>query len=55
MIGPVVSPSADACGQLVACGEGAVVLLEVEDPEGNMIRGRALAELPWTGLRWDRD
>ena len=55
MVGPVVSPNPDACGQLVACGDGAVVVLEVESPEGKALRGPALAELPWTGLRWDRD
>jgi methionyl-tRNA formyltransferase len=55
VLGPVVSPIPEACGQLVACGEGAVVLLEVESAEGRVLRGPALAELPWTGMRWDHD
>jgi methionyl-tRNA formyltransferase len=55
ILGPVVSPSPEACGQLVACADSGLVLLEVESPEGKLIRGRELAELPWTGLRWDRD
>jgi methionyl-tRNA formyltransferase len=53
VIGPVVSPIDDACGQLVACGDGgAVVLLELEDDEGAVLRGRALSEQHWTGRRW---
>ena len=51
-LGPVVSPTADACGQTVACGSGAVVLLEVEDGDGRVLRGRDLSEQPWAGRRW---
>jgi methionyl-tRNA formyltransferase len=54
VLAPVVSPIDAACGQLVACGEGAVVLLEVEDEAGQVLRGRALSEQPWTGKVWDR-
>jgi methionyl-tRNA formyltransferase len=49
VIGPLVSPDARACGQIVACGEGAVVLLEMQHQSGALIRGRALSELHWTG------
>jgi methionyl-tRNA formyltransferase len=49
VLGPVVSPTDDACGQLVACGRGGVVLLEIEWPGGVVIRGRALSDLEWTG------
>jgi methionyl-tRNA formyltransferase len=50
VVGPIVSPDRRACGQVVACGDGgAVVLLEIEDAVGNLIRGRALSELRWTG------
>jgi methionyl-tRNA formyltransferase len=49
VVGPIVSPDARACGQVVACGDGAVVLLEVEHQSGAPIRGRALSELRWTG------
>jgi methionyl-tRNA formyltransferase len=49
VIGPIVSPDARACGQIVACGDGAIVLLEMEHQSGALIRGRALSELPWTG------
>lgn len=51
-LGPVVSAVPDACGQLVACGDGAVILLEVETDEGQVLRGRELSEQPWAGRRW---
>jgi len=54
-LGPVVSPADDACGQLVACGQGAVTLLEVESENGRVLRGRALGEADWRGLTWDRE
>ena len=53
VLGPVVSPVASACGQLVACGTGTVVLLELEDAAGTRLRGTALSDQPWTGKRWD--
>ena len=52
VLGPVVSPLEAACGQLVACGEGAVVLLELEADDGAVLRGPTLSEQPWTGKRW---
>lgn len=52
VLGPVVSPAQAACGQLVACGSGAVVLLEVADDAGTALRGQALSEQPWTGKLW---
>lgn len=52
VLGPVKSTAQSACGQLVACGTGAVVLLEVEDELGTKLRGQALSEQPWTGKRW---
>jgi|SRR5882672_9696845 len=51
-LGPVVSPEDNACGQLVACGQGAVVILEVEGEDGRVLRGRALSEEPWRGRTW---
>ena len=53
ILGPVVSPAQAACGQLVACGSGGLILLEVEDAAGNRLRGRALSDQPWMGLRFD--
>lgn len=52
VLGPVVSPAQSACGQLVACGSGAVVLLEVEDDAGTQLRGQALSDQQWTGKRF---
>jgi hypothetical protein len=48
----VVSPIADACGQLVACGDGSLLLLELERATGERLSGRALCEQPWTGKQW---
>ena len=53
VLGPVVSFIDSACGQLVACGTGAVLLMEVESDEGHLLAGRALAELPWQEKLWD--
>ena len=52
VLGPVRSPVQSACGQLVACGSGAVILLDVEDEAGTRLRGPALSEQDWTGKRW---
>lgn len=49
VLGPVVSPSEYACGQLVACGAGAVALMEIERAGGTVVRGHALSDLAWTG------
>jgi len=52
VIGPVVSPLEASCGQLVACGTGAVLLLELEADDGEILRGRRLSEQPWSGKVW---
>jgi methionyl-tRNA formyltransferase len=52
VLGPVISPVKDACGQLVACGSGSLILLEIEDERGNVLRGQALSEQQWTGRRF---
>ena len=52
MLGPTVSPTEQACGQVVSCASGAVTLLEVEGDDGTVYSGRQLSELPWTGRRW---
>ncbi|MFH1339881.1 MAG: methionyl-tRNA formyltransferase [Pseudomonadota bacterium] len=44
VLGPVVSDTPDACGLLVACAEGAVIVLEIEDGDGKVWRGRELAQ-----------
>lgn len=55
VLGPVVSPVDEACGQMVACADGAIVLLEVEREDGCVLRGRALSDQTWTGQRWGHD
>jgi len=50
-----VSPVSEACGELVACGDGGLILLEVEAEDGTLLRGPALSEQPWTGKRWHDD
>jgi methionyl-tRNA formyltransferase len=54
VVGPVVSPVPEACGQLVACGNdgNGVILLEVDDGQGTRLAGRELSEQDWTGQRW---
>ncbi len=52
ILGPALSPVEQACGQVVACRHGTVVLLEVERDDGVVLRERRLAEQPWTGRRW---
>ncbi|UOA34106.1 Bifunctional polymyxin resistance protein ArnA (plasmid) [Sulfitobacter sp. DSM 110093] len=43
VLGQIVSDSARACGLVVSCSEGAVVLLEIEDAKGKILSGRELA------------
>lgn len=52
VLGPVRSPIPDACGQVVACRSGAIVLSELEGEDGRVLRGRDLADRAWTGLVW---
>lgn len=54
VIGAVISPEAAACGQVVACGDGAVLLLEVEGEGGECLNGYRLCEQPWQGEVWQR-
>jgi methionyl-tRNA formyltransferase len=53
VLGSVVSPAPEACGQLVACGTGAVVLLELEREDGTVVAGRQLSSLDWRGQRFE--
>jgi methionyl-tRNA formyltransferase len=51
IVGPVFSPAEEACGQMVACGRGTVILLEIEGEGGEVLRGRRLSEQNWEGKR----
>lgn len=44
VLGPMISDSTDSCGLVVACAEGAIALLEIEDANGKVWSGRELAE-----------
>lgn len=52
ILGPVCSPVDDACGLAVACGEGALVLLQIENDEGDVLQGRSLSEQTWRKGLW---
>jgi methionyl-tRNA formyltransferase len=52
VVGPLLSPVDAACGQVVACGEGAVVLIELESEDGQILKGRQLSDQPWEGEVW---
>jgi methionyl-tRNA formyltransferase len=53
--GSVFSPVSDACGQLVACGTGAIVVLELESQDGATLKGSALSDCQWTGKVWTNE
>lgn len=52
VIGPAVSPQPTACGQIVACGDGAVLLLDVEGEAKQRLHGYRLCEQSWQGEVW---
>lgn len=52
VIGQVISPVEAACGQAVACGEGGVLLLELEDESGDTLKGHRLSDQHWEGRVW---
>jgi methionyl-tRNA formyltransferase len=47
LLGPVVSPNDDVCGLVVQCASGQLVILEMEDQQGRVLRGRTLSEGTW--------
>ena len=55
IVGPVISPNVQACGQLVGCGKGQILLLEIESDDGNVLAGQRLSQQAWTGKRWLRE
>lgn len=52
VIGSVVSPVAESCGQVVACGSGYVLILEIEADDGSILKGSSLSDCDWTGKVW---
>jgi methionyl-tRNA formyltransferase len=55
VIGPVYSPIEGACGQLVNCGNGAVILSELQRTSGEILAGRRLSEQAWNRQVWHHD
>ena len=55
VLGSVFSPVAEACGQVVACGSGSVVILELEESDGRVLKGSALSDPEWKGMVWTND
>jgi methionyl-tRNA formyltransferase len=55
ILGPVTSPDEAACGQVVACADGAVVVLELEAADGTLLRGPRLSDQDWAGKAWQHD
>lgn len=51
VIGALRSPDPAACGLVVACGQGAIGLLEIENDTG-VLAGPELADQPWRGRRF---
>jgi methionyl-tRNA formyltransferase len=52
ILGPVFSPRREACGLVVACERGSIILLELEDDQGRILTGSDLSEQPWIGKVW---
>jgi methionyl-tRNA formyltransferase len=55
VIGPLLSPDARACGQIVACGTGAVALLEIQAEDGEIVAGIPLSQLAWKDKVWTHE
>ncbi|MEM7287722.1 MAG: methionyl-tRNA formyltransferase [Actinomycetota bacterium] len=51
VVGALRSPDRDACGIVVACGTGAIGLLEIETDD-ETLAGPELADQPWRGRRF---
>lgn len=49
VVGPVICPTEDSCGWMVACSMGYVILHELEDEEGNVYKGKSLIDLHING------
>jgi len=52
VIGPVRSPIEGSCGQVVACGKGSIILLELESDDGELLSGYRLSDQQWHGKVW---
>jgi methionyl-tRNA formyltransferase len=55
VIGPCYSPLPEACGQVVRCSPGFIMLLEVETEEARPLKGAELSEQNWVKLTWTNE
>jgi methionyl-tRNA formyltransferase len=59
IVGAMLSPVTDACGVMVGCGTGYVVLLELETTDGRILKGRELSDRAiseqWSGKIWSHE
>lgn len=55
-LGAMIHPlPAHACGQVVACGAGAILILEAESSDGSLLKGRRLCEVDWKEKTWSHE
>jgi len=54
VLGPVFSDQEEACGLMLACGTGAIVVLEVENEQGDVLQGACLATAGFAGV-WSNE
>lgn len=47
VIGPVFSTDVLSCGQIISCGDGAIIINEIEDEIGEVFYGPSISELKW--------
>lgn len=52
ILGTIISPEEKACGLIVSCGEGAIIILEMENEVGEILDGHSLVENEWQGKEW---
>jgi methionyl-tRNA formyltransferase len=52
IVGSVTATDQNAAGIVVACGQGGIIVLEMESEDGNVVQGRALAALDVTGRQF---
>jgi methionyl-tRNA formyltransferase len=52
VVGPALSPEQNACGQVVQAIGGRLLLLEIEDEQGQVLAGQALASKQWHGTQF---
>jgi len=55
IVGHLISPVEAACGQIVACGSGAIVVLELQSMDGIILKGHTLSDQRWKGKVWENE